>query len=492
MHEITCEQCGRRVTIGGDAVMCPSCGFTLRPAAQPAAAQPAAAQPASMAADISGADTRVAAAPAVPVATAATAAGGQIVCAQCGRSVMTGAVMAMVCPSCGFALGAPVALAATDVSAMETRVAPMPAPTAAASERASGVDAAATRVADVAPIAPAAIVAQADTAATQMAAVGQPVEQASSPQPAEEGASMSPETPETRPAGLPYGQPPAPAPYAGQPGFGQQPEVGQPAYGQQPQPGMPPTATYPYPGYPGGPMPPMMSPAPPPPPSKKTPVALIAVLVALAVIVVAGVLFAALALARTGGFTGAAATATAVPTATATPLPTATPSPTAGIANVPAGFTAYQDPSGLYQIVYPTNWVKTSTSGDFGLTTLAGADSSGHANVFEVEYIKGAAPGTATTVVDTFFSGLANSIHGQVSNKQGPTQVTLSGESWTRESADVTATAAGTTQVQHVVVQVATHGGYTFVIAYLAQASGFDATNTSTFTPMLDSFKFLT
>ena len=373
---------------------------------------------------------------------------------------------------------------------METRVAPMPAPTpivvpvetpapalaGGGDGSASGVDTAATRVAEA---------AQADPAATQVAAAGQPATLA------EGGASVSPETPETRPAGMPYGQPPAATPYPGQPGFGQQPPVGQPVYGQppygqQPQPGMPPTATYPYPGYPGGPM---MSPVPPPLPSKKTPVALIAVLVALAVVVVAGVLFAALALARGGGFAGAAATATAVPTAT--PLPTATPSPTAGIANVPAGFTAYQDSSGLYQIVYPTNWVKTSTSGDFGLTTLAGADSSGHANVFEIEYIKGTSAGAATTVADTFFSALSNSVHGQVSNKQGPTQVTLAGERWTRESADVTATAAGATQVQHVVVQVATHGGYTFVIAYLAPASSFDATNTSIFTPMLDSFTFL-
>ncbi len=471
MREIACEQCGRRVTIGGDTVMCPSCGFTVRPEAQ----SPAAA-PVGMDMGISGVETRVAAAPVTPAALAATAApaaGGRMVCAQCGRGVMTDAGAAAVCPSCGFALNAPAAPAAADISAMETRVAPMPAlapiavpvetPAVAAMERVSAVDEAATRVAEAAP---AAIAAQADTAATQ---------------PAAGGASTLPETPETRPAGMPYGQPPAPAPYPGQPGFGQQPPVGQSPYGQ-PQPGMPPTATYPYSGYPGYPA---MSPVPPPPPQrKKTPVVLIAVLVALAVVVVAGVLFATLALARTGGL--GSASATAVPTATA--IPTATPSPTASIANIPSGFTVYREPAGLYQIAYSADWTKTESSQQ-GVSTAIFTDSSQRSTGLEITPVAVQVPQSGlANLDDSFITGFANGpANGTITNKQGPSNVTLAGETFVRESADVRVSGA----TVHLVVLAGVHGATTYNIAYFAAAGDFSGADAHFFQPMLQSLTFL-
>jgi DNA-directed RNA polymerase subunit RPC12/RpoP len=479
MREIACEQCGRRVTVGDDTVMCPSCGFAISPTAQPVAA------PLGMDTGISGVDTRVATAPVALAATATpAAAGGQIVCAQCGRSVTPGAGMAAVCPSCGFALSAPAALAATDVSAMETRVAPMPAPTpivvpvetpapmaVAAGGSASGVDTAATRVADAAPIVAA---ERADTAATQVA---------------EGGTSMSPETPETRPAGMPYGQPPTPTPYPGQPAFGQAPDgqqspYGQPMYGQ-PQPEMPPTATYPYSAYPGYLSGPMMSPAPPPP-SKKTPVALIAVLVALAVVVVAGVLFAALALARGGSFVGATATATAVPTATS--IPTVTPSPTASTANIPSGFTVYRDPAGLYQIAYSADWAKTESSQQ-GVNTAIFTDSSQRSTGLELTPVALQVPQSGlANLDDSFITGFAKgAANATVTNKQGPSNVTLAGETFVQESADVQTSSA----TVHLVVLAGVHGSTTYNIAYFAAAGDFSGTDAQFFQPMLRSLIFL-
>lgn len=296
---------------------------------------------------------------------------------------------------------------------------------------------------------------------------------------------MSPETPETRPAGMPYGQPPTPAPYPGQPAFGQapygQPPYGQPMYGQ-PRPEMPPTATYPYSGYPGYPGGPMMSPAPPPP-SKKAPVALIAVLVALAVVVVAGVLFAALVLARPGGFAGAAATVTAVPTATA--IPTATPSPTASIANVPAGFTLYQDATGLYQVAYPSSWSKQTSSGDTGSALF----TSPGIGLVEIAY--GHDTVSDQTDLDQFFSSLAGSSHGQLSNRTDNGTIQLAGESWKQQAADLTLSAGGANVVEHVVVQLTRHNGLAVFIAYLAVSDHFDSAKTQYFQPMLDSFAFL-
>lgn len=290
---------------------------------------------------------------------------------------------------------------------------------------------------------------------------------------------MSPETPETRPAGMPYGQPPT-APYPGQ-----QPPYGQPMYGQ-PQPGMPPTATYPYPGYPGYPGGPMMSPPPPPPPSKKTPVALIAVLVALAVVVVAGVLFAALALARPGGFAGAAATATAVPTATA--IPTATPSPTASIANIPSGFTAYHDPAGLYQIAYSADWAKTESSVQ-GATIALFTESSQSSTGLEIASITSQIPRSElANLDDSFITGFAKgAANATVTNKQGPSDVTLAGETFVQESADVRTSSA----MVHLVVLAGVHGTTTYNIAYFAAAGDFSGANTQFFQPMLQSLTFL-
>lgn len=318
---------------------------------------------------------------------------------------------------------------------------------------------------------------QTDTAATQAA-----------DQPAKGESSMSPETPETRPAGMPYGQPPTPAPYPGQPAFGQAPYGQQPPYGQpmygQPPPEMPPTATYPYSGYPGYPGGPMMSPAPPPPPSKKAPVALIAVLVALAVVVVAGVLFAALVLARTGGL--GSASATAVPTATA--LPTATPSPTASIANVPAGFTAYRDPAGLYQIAYSANWTKTESSQQ-GVNTAIFTDSSQRSTGLEVTPVALQVPQSGlANLDDSFITGFAKgAANATVTNKQGPSDVTLAGETFVQESADVQTSGA----MVHLVVLAGVHGTTTYNIAYFATTGDFSGADTQFFQPMLQSLTFL-
>ncbi len=165
----------------------------------------------------------------------------------------------------------------------------------------------------------------------------------------------------------------------------------------------------------------------------------------------------------------------------ATPTPTATITATA-TANVPPGFTQFADDGKVYTIDYPSGWTKTATSGDFSLTMFSGAPAHVPA-VFEVEYVKMTLD--PTTLQDQFFKGLA--LTGKVTDKQGPTAVTLAGETWQRETADVT---MGQT-AQHVVVMATNHGQYSVLIAYLVAKTSFDTTDTQDFQPMLNSFQFV-
>lgn len=244
----------------------------------------------------------------------------------------------------------------------------------------------------------------------------------------------------------PYQQYPAQQPYGGYSGYG---AYGPQTYGgQQPYPMDEPEAH-----------------------SRNPLAAVLTVLVVILLIAVAG--GGALLLLRLHANTPATASATATPAA------------------VPAGFKTYTDPGGAFQLYVPKDWTTqppssttqspyttlfensdetgvltiASISGTFDLSTLSASEKS----VFEGMSTGGGGPGT-------------------YSHLQGPTTVSLGGEHWSQESADIVV-AHGTTL--HAVVLLANHAGHAYVIAYAATQASFKSLDTKDFQVMVQSFKFL-
>ena len=163
-------------------------------------------------------------------------------------------------------------------------------------------------------------------------------------------------------------------------------------------------------------------------------------------------------------------------TAHGTPTAAATTTP-----GIPAGFRLYTDNSAHVQFVMPHDWIAHgSISASSGLA-LTSPDLN---KAFEV--LK--APGTADNgaLATAFLDGVAGS-SGTVANRVGPTQVSLAGETWAQESADVTRNG----ETVHVVALVASHSGATYLLGYLAPPSVFADANTRYFQPMVQSFTFL-
>jgi hypothetical protein len=176
----------------------------------------------------------------------------------------------------------------------------------------------------------------------------------------------------------------------------------------------------------------------------------------------------------------------------ATPIATPTASPTATPA-APAGFTAYKDAGGLYILAYPSGWSKfdgastgaptpTVAGGGFGVAIFA--DGATGAS-FGVEYVQLSYPGGAQAFDDDIFKSFAQD--GTVTNRTGPTTVSIAGESWTQESADVTASAGS----QHLVVEAVSHNDYTVGIFYGAPKAIYAAVDSESFQMMISNFRFL-
>ena len=81
----------------------------------------------------------------------------------------------------------------------------------------------------------------------------------------------------------------------------------------------------------------------------------------------------------------------------------------------------------------------------------------------------------------------AESITGTVTNKTGPTSVTLAGETWSQYAGDLT---TGDT-TEHIVLLIAGHTTNTVILATLAPKSTFASDDTKFFQPMLKSLAFL-
>jgi hypothetical protein len=361
----------------------------------------------------------------------------QIPCPMCGRRVMVSENSPVPCPSCGVPVSAPAA---------EPPVAPMPRD-----------DDSATRVATIPPPEPApveappAVVAPASLVAEPPAAPAAPLPPASE---VTDPRTQPVSTAEVQLAAFPPATPALAAPAPEQP-------ITQTYHATPLQP--PETQTQPYT--------PVAPPVPQParPTSKRNP-ALLIVGVIVAVVILLAIIGAAVVFANRAGLL-----AVATPMATTAATATAT-------ATVPAGFIQFADDGNVYKLNYPSDWKKTATSGDFSLTIFTGTPEK-IPGVFEVEYFKTKVD--PKTIQDTFFTELEKS--GKVTNKQEPTTVSLAGEAWQRETADI-----GTgSMTQHVISLAANHGQYTLLIAYLAATPAFDSADAQAFQPMLNSFQFV-
>lgn len=360
----------------------------------------------------------------------------QIPCPMCGRRVMVGENSPVPCPSCGVPVSAPAA---------EPPVAPFPTD-----------DDSATRVATIPPAEPAPA-----GAAPAVIATAPPAAELPAPPSAPLSALSGGTDPRTQPVSAAEVQqatyPPA------TPGSAAVPAPEQPitqTYNATPTQ-QPETQTQPYT--------PVMQPAQQPAQatSKRNP-ALLIVGAVIALVLLLGIIGAAVVFANRIGPQPPA-------------QPTSTPAATA-TSSLPVGFIQFTDAGNVYKVNYPSNWTKTATSGDLNLTIFAGTPAF-IPGVFEVEYFKTKVD--PKTVQDTFFTSLEKT--GKVTNKQEPTTVSLAGEKWQSQAADVGTGSA----TQHVVSLAANHGQYTLLIAYLATTAAFDSADTQAFQPMLKSFQFV-
>lgn len=158
---------------------------------------------------------------------------------------------------------------------------------------------------------------------------------------------------------------------------------------------------------------------------------------------------------------------------------------------VPAGFITYTDPGGAFQLYVPKDWTTqppSSTTQSPYTTLFENSDEKG---VLTIASISGTFDQSALSASEkSVFEGMSTGGGGPgtYSHLQGPTTVSLGGEHWSQESADV-AVAHGTTL--HAVVLLANHAGHAYVIAYAAIPANFKSLDTKDFQIMLQSFKFL-
>lgn len=205
----------------------------------------------------------------------------------------------------------------------------------------------------------------------------------------------------------------------------------------------------------------------------------VAALVALLLILVAGA-----ALAVNGDLPFAQRPAASTATASAI-LPTATPA------------TITYTRSGLYRILYPTGWITTERNTPQSYYSVTFVNPHGGASLtvtlqqlpnlidaasFDTQYLNGLSAPTGT----------------KPTNLSNPAPVTLAGQTWTAESADVAVLTSSGAQYAHAVAMTVYHNGYAYTIVRLIPVpnqsgaqSAFDIAEQTSFQPMLATFTFL-
>jgi hypothetical protein len=145
-------------------------------------------------------------------------------------------------------------------------------------------------------------------------------------------------------------------------------------------------------------------------------------------------------------------------------------------------FAKYVDEDGVYSLNAPTAWLST---GNAALTTIGPAAQPGVR--VEIERVEVALNNQQDAVAGSFFDSAASSSGGGVSNKTGPTSITLAGTTWSQYAGDLT---SGTT-TEHIVLLIAGHTTNTIILATIAPGSSFSSDDAQYFQPMLKSFAFL-
>lgn len=205
-----------------------------------------------------------------------------------------------------------------------------------------------------------------------------------------------------------------------------------------------------------------MAPAPQP---KKSKTGLIVVIL-IAVLIIGGLgSVAALGFAGKGPLKSLGSTPT--PAATATPKATATPS-------IPPGFQAFTSSDNTFSLAYPGDWQKSDATQGTG-----GQFIGPQQQLFLVARQDGA---LSPTDFDNGFCGSS----GFGGTGSTPKNVTIGGQGWTQEECD-NSDGSG-----HAVVESVVYKGGFYYIAYVSDAASFAQNQTSFFTPMEQTFKFLT
>lgn len=175
----------------------------------------------------------------------------------------------------------------------------------------------------------------------------------------------------------------------------------------------------------------------------------------------------------------------ATPTATATLAPTATPT------------TKSYTRAGLYQITYPNTWLNQEQNNPPTTYHIVVYNPQGGASVSITAQQVSLLTDPATNDTN-YLNGLAASTGTKATNLSDPQAITLAGQTWTQESADVAIQTPAGKQYAHAVAMSVNHGGYLYTIVRLVPvsnpseaASAFADADQASFQPILASFAFL-
>ncbi|HLW02855.1 MAG TPA: protein kinase [Ktedonobacterales bacterium] len=154
----------------------------------------------------------------------------------------------------------------------------------------------------------------------------------------------------------------------------------------------------------------------------------------------------------------------------------ATPTPTS--APVPAGFKLFTNGNDNFSVIYPSGWDAQPAV----TVTGSGEQFNGPAKqTVQVVHGGAAQPSDTGSSVDAFCTTFSFS---PVNN--GHTTTTLAGQQWTREECD------NPTLGLHAIVEAVAYKGHLYLFSYASPTSAFNNNRRQYFSPMEQSFKFLT
>lgn len=161
--------------------------------------------------------------------------------------------------------------------------------------------------------------------------------------------------------------------------------------------------------------------------------------------------------------------------------PTATPAPAAPSATPTSSssFVLFTSPDGSFSFQYPAGWQVTPPNGPNLQYTFTGpANQKFQVNKLPAINVSGLAP-LITAFCQAEQPGVASSSV-QTQN------VTLAGQTWTRGDCD-----AGTQSTTDLVVEMVVYKGAVYTMDYESPTANFQADADAYYTPMEQSFKFL-